>query len=228
MQIGIIGSSVVGQTLATKLLEVGNEVMISSRHPLENKETMGGKLPSPVEWAKIQSEKGHKASAGSFEATAQFGELIFNCTAGMHSLEALNSAGGDNLIGKILIDVANPLDFSNGMPPSLSVCNTDSLGEQIQKAFPKVKVVKTLNTVSALVMVNPSLVPGESDIFIAGNDEETKKWVKEKVLQKWFGWKSVVDLGDITGARATEMYLPLWLRLWGNVQTPNFNIKIIS
>lgn len=228
MKIGIVGSSIVSQTLAAKLLDGGNEVMISSRHLHEEKESMVGKLPSPTNWAKLQSEKGFKAFVGSFEDAALFGELIFNCTAGAYSLEALESAGKNHLKGKILIDVSNPLDFSKGMPPTLAFCNTDSLGERIQTSFPDTKVVKTLNTVNVNVMVDPSLIPEISDMFIAGNNQEAKKWVTETVLQKWLGWKSIIDLGDITAARATEMYLPLWLRLWGAIQKPNFNIKVVS
>ncbi len=133
----------------------------------------------------------------------------------------------ENLVGKILVDISNPLDFSKGMPPFLSVCNTDSLGEQIQRAFPGARVVKTLNSVNSGVMVNPSLVPGDHDMFISGNDAAAKGKVAE-ILKEWFGWKSVIDLGDITGARSQEMILPLWLRLMGIYKTPNFNFKVVK
>jgi predicted dinucleotide-binding enzyme len=133
----------------------------------------------------------------------------------------------NNLKNKILIDIANALDFSKGMPPSLVVCNTDSLGEQIQRAFPDTKVIKTLNTMNCNLMVNPGLVAnGDHDIFISGNDVEAKATVT-KILRDWFGWKSIVDLGDITNARATEMLLPIWVRLYGKFQSPNFNFKIV-
>jgi predicted dinucleotide-binding enzyme len=145
----------------------------------------------------------------------------------MASLEALNLAGANNLQNKILIDIANALDFSKGMPPSLAVCNTDSLGEQIQRAFPNTKVVKTLNTMNCVLMVNPQLVAnGDHDIFISGNDAGAKSKVTE-IVRDWFGWKSVIDLGDITTARATEMLLPIWVALMGKYQSPNFNFKII-
>jgi predicted dinucleotide-binding enzyme len=145
----------------------------------------------------------------------------------MVSLEALGAAGADNVAGKTLVDVSNPLDFSQGMPPTLSVCNDDSIGEQIQRAFPEAKVVKALNTVNAAVMVNPELVPGEHELFICGNDDGAKSQVIE--LLESFGWPAdrVLDLGDISGARATEMYLPLWLRLMGATGGPNFNIKVV-
>jgi predicted dinucleotide-binding enzyme len=143
-------------------------------------------------------------------------------------LEALKAAGEANLKGKILMDIANPLDFSKGMPSSLSVSNTDSLGEQIQRAFPEVKVVKTLNTVNAYVMANPrQLADGDHHVFVSGNDAEAKAQVTD-LLKNGFGWKQVIDLGDITSARGAEMYLLLWLRLFGALQTPMYNIKVVK
>lgn len=137
-------------------------------------------------------------------------------------------AGKQNLKSKILIDIANALDFSKGMPPTLAVCNNDSLGEQIQRAFPDTKVIKTLNTVNCNLMVNPGHVAnGNHDIFVSGNDAEAKA-AMTKILKEWFGWKSVIDLGDITSARATEMLLPIWVRLMGKFQSPNFNFKIVQ
>jgi predicted dinucleotide-binding enzyme len=135
-------------------------------------------------------------------------------------------AGAANIKGKILIDVANPLDFSHGVPPSLAVCNTDSLGEQIQRAFPETRVVKTLNTVNCNVMVNPALVAGAHDMLLCGNDPEAKA-VVTRILKEWFGWESVLDLGDISAARALEMVLPLWVRLWAILQTPIFGFKVV-
>jgi predicted dinucleotide-binding enzyme len=175
-----------------------------------------------AQWVKAN---GVKASQGTFADAAAFGEILFNCTAGMASLDALRMAGPANLKDKILIDIANPLDFSKGMPPTLAICNTDSLGEQIQRVFPDVKVVKSLNTMNCNIMVNPSLVPGEHDVFICGNDAEAKTLVTQ-ILKDWFGWKSVIDLGDITNARGTEMLLPIWIRLWGVFGHANFNFKI--
>src|SRR5262249_59073067 len=128
--------------------------------------------------------------------------------------------------GKILIDVTNPLDFSRGAPPILSICNTDSLGEQIQRTFPEAKVIKTLNTVNCEVMVNPALVPGDHDIFICGNDADAKAHVAE-LLKQWFGWRSVIDLGDISAARATEQMMPIWLRLYGALGTLRFNVRVV-
>ena len=165
---------------------------------------------------------------GTFADAAAFGEIVFDCSNGANSIAALRLAGADNLRGKILIQVSNPLDFSHGMPPSLTVCNTDSLGEQTQREFPDTRVVKALNTVNCEVMVNPARVPGDHALPICGNDTEAKTEVATK-LSEWFGWKpsNIVDLGDITGARGSEMYLPLWVRLWGAVGTPVFNIQLV-
>ncbi|MCE9539400.1 MAG: NADP oxidoreductase, partial [Bacteroidetes bacterium] len=165
----------------------------------------------------------------TFADAASFGEIVFNCTAGGASLEALKLAGANNLKGKILVDISNPLDFSKGMPPSLSVCNTNSLAEEIQKELPDVKVVKTLNTMWSKLMVNPSLVNyGDHNVFICGNDEAAKNVIIDSILIP-FGWlkKNIVDLGDISKARGTEMYLPLWLSLYGTIQNGAFNVKIV-
>jgi predicted dinucleotide-binding enzyme len=177
-----------------------------------------------LEWARTV---GAAASLGTFADAAAFGEVLFNCTAGMGSIEALDAAGSDNLAGKILIDVANALDFSGGMPPTLAICNTDSLGERIQRRFPETRVVKTLNTMNAQVMVEPGRVPGAHNIFLCGNDGAAKARVSEW-LAAWFGWpaSSVIDLGDITTARGTEMLLPIWVRLWAALGTADINFHI--
>ena len=213
MRIGILGTGVVGQTLGTRLVTLGDDVRIGSR-------TAGNETAR--EWV---TQSGDQASEGTFADAAAHGEMVFNCTPGMVSLEVLNAAGSRNLGGKILVDVSNPLDFSKGMPPTLSVCNTDSVGEQIQRAFPAAKVVKTLNTVTAMVMVNPSLIPGVHKMFVSGNNSAAKAEVIN-LLKSGFGWKEVMDLGDIAGARAQEMILPLWLRLYMTLQTPNVNIHV--
>jgi predicted dinucleotide-binding enzyme len=170
-------------------------------------------------------QAGGQSSEGTFADAAAHGEIVFNCTSGAGSLDALRAAGSKNLSDKILVDVANPLDFSHGMPPTLFVCNTDSLGEQIQRAYPQAKVVKTLNTVTSAVMVNPSLIAAEQTMFISGNDTAAKETVIG-LLKRDFGWEKVFDLGDITGARAQEMHLALWLRLFVTLQTPNVNIDV--
>jgi predicted dinucleotide-binding enzyme len=215
MKIGVLGTGVVGTTIGTRLVQLGDDVMMGSRTKTNEK---------AAAWVKAN---GPKASHDTFADAARFGELLFNCTSGGASVDALKLAGAANLNGKVLLDIANPLDFSKGMPPTLSVCNTDSLGEQIQRAFPDVKVVKTLNTMSCKIMVNPSLVPGEHDVFVSGNDRGAKAKVTE-ILKGWFGWKSVIDLGDITTARGTEQILALWVRLMGTLGTANFNFKVVK
>jgi 8-hydroxy-5-deazaflavin:NADPH oxidoreductase len=214
MKVGVLGTGTVGRTIATKLVELGHEVTMGSR---------SAESEALREWL---GEAGETASGGAFAEAASGAEAIFNCTAGGASLEALAAAGADNLAGKVLVDVANPLDFSQGMPPTLTVCNDDSLGERIQAAFPEAKVVKALNTVNAKVMTDPGRLPGAHNIFVCGNDEGAKATVGE--LLESFGWapESIVDLGDIAGARGTEMYLPLWLRMMGSLGSADFNIQI--
>jgi predicted dinucleotide-binding enzyme len=214
MKIGVLGTGSVGRTIGTKLVELGHEVMMGSRSATNE---------HAAEWV---ASAGSGASQGAFADATAFGELVFNCTSGMVSLEVLSAAGEENISGKVLVDVSNPLDFSKGRPPTLSVCNDDSIGEQIQRAFPEVRVVKALNTVNAAIMVDPASIPGEHDIFMCGNDDGAKAQVSE--LLQSFGWPTerIVDLGDITAARGQEMYLPLWLRLMGAVG-PQFNIKVV-
>jgi predicted dinucleotide-binding enzyme len=216
MRIGVLGTGIVGRTLGSALLSNGHEVRIGSR-------TAGHE--AAVAWAE---QIGGPASEGTFADAAGFGELLINATAGAASLEALEMAGVEQLAGKVLLDVANPLDTSRGMPPTLTVCNDDSLGEQIQRALPDVRVVKTLNTVTAAVMVDPMLVGGSHTVFVAGDDAAAKAQTAE-LLQE-FGWpaSSILDLGDITAARGTEMYMALWLRLWGAAGTPILNVEVRS
>jgi predicted dinucleotide-binding enzyme len=214
MKIGVLGTGVVGRTIGTKLLSLGHEVSLGSRSA-DNVDAS--------EWA---SGVGGDASHGTFAEAGSFGEIIFNCTAGVGSLDALGTIGGEHLAGKVVVDISVPLDHSDGFPPSLFVCNTDSLGEQIQRAFPDALVVKTLNTMNCAVMVDPANVPGDHDVFVSGNDDGAKTRVKE--ILGTFGWAAgrIIDLGDITTSRGTEMYLPLWIRLYGALGTGSFNINV--
>ncbi len=213
MKIGVLGTGMVGQSIATKLVSLGHEVRMGSRAAGNDK---------AVAWAK---RAGARASQGSFSDAASFGDMVFNCTLGAAALEALRAAGEANLRGKVLVDVSNPLDLSHGMPPSLFAGNTDSLGERIQEAFPAAKVVKTLNTVNASVMVDPGRLPEESDVFVSGNDAGAKAKVTE--MLRSFGWRRITDLGDISTARGPESYLVLWLRLWGALGTADMNVRIV-
>jgi predicted dinucleotide-binding enzyme len=205
----------VGQTIATKLVELGHEVTMGSRSAGNER---------AVEWA---AGAGGGAAEGSFADAAAHGELVFNCTAGVASLEALRAAGQEELRGKVLVDVANPLDFSKGMPPTLSICNDDSLGQSIQREHPDARVVKALNTINSQVMVDPGRVSGPHDLPICGDDEAAKQQVIQ--LLGDFGWpaESIVDLGGIEAASGMEMYLPLWLRAMGKFGTADFNIKFV-
>ena len=213
MKIGIFGTGMVGETIGAKLVALGHDVMISGRAPTNEK---------AAAWV---AKKGDKASYGTFAQAASFGEMVFHCTKGEGALDAVRAAK-DGLSGKILVDVTNPLDFSNGFPPTLFVSGKDSLAEQIQREVPAAKVVKALNTMSCEVMVDPSRVGGDSDVFVSGNDAEAKAAVS-RFLREQFGWKSVVDLGDLTTARGTESFLPLWVRLWSTLGTGDFNLKLV-
>lgn len=214
MKIGILGTGVVGVTIATKLASAGHEVKIGARSATNEK---------AAAWV---AKAGAKASQGTFADAAIHGELVFNCTRGDVAVEVVRSAGAGNLRGKILVDISNPLDFSKGMPPTLFTAGDDSLAERIQREAPDAKVVKALNTVNAEVMINPARVGADHDMFVSGNDAEAKATVS-RFLREQFGWKNVIDLGDLTTARGTEGYLPLWIRLWGALGTADFNIKIV-
>jgi predicted dinucleotide-binding enzyme len=225
MRFGILGTGVVGKTVAARLDGMGHEVMMGTRDPEEtmsrSEQDQYGNPPFST-WQQEHPE----VRLGAFAEAAAHGEMVANATAGSASLEALEMAGEDNLNGKILIDISNPLDFSRGMPPTLWVSNTDSLGERIQRRFPEAKVVKTLHTMNAYVMVDPAQLAGaDHTVFVSGDDAEAKAEVGE--LLRSFGWTDIIDLGDITTARGTEMLMPIWLRLFGALQKPVFNFKIV-
>lgn len=216
MDIGVLGTGSVGRSIAGALVRAGHRVRMGSR-------TAGN--PKAIEWVMTAGED---ASEGSFADAARFGRVIFNCTAGAVSLQALRQCRAENLSGKLLIDVANPLDFSAGMPPTLTVCNTDSLGEQIQREFPEARVVKALNTINSDVMVNPAMLGADHPLLICGNDRTAVAEATDLIVRA-FHWRreNVMPLGDITAARATEMYVPLWVRLMGTLGTPHFSLGIV-
>ena len=214
MRFGVLGTGMVGRAIATKLAGLGHAVTMGSRSP-DNQRA--------VEWAAVAGEG---AANGTFADAAAAGEIVFNCTAGLCSLEALEAAGAGNLEGKVLIDVSNPLDFSRGMPPTLAISDT-SLGEKIQERFPAARVVKTLNTMNCDVMVEPGSVPGSHAVFICGNADSAKSDVRS--LLGSFGWpdQSILDLGDISAAQGTELFASLWLRLYGSLGTGRFNVAVM-
>jgi len=229
MKISVIGTGTVGRTITSKLIDLDHEVMLGTRNVREKLASMvkdGYGNPPFSEWYKSNP----KVKLGSFAESAAFGELVVNATLGGNSLDALKLAGSKNLSGKIIIDISNPLDFSKGMPPSLipGLSNTNSLGEEIQKTFPEARVVKTLNTMWCGLMVNPGLIGnGDHTNYISGNDAGARAEVKK--FLKTFGWKddNLIELGDITGARAAEGVLLLWLRLLGTLNSGAFNLKLV-
>ena len=214
MRYGVLGTGTVGRVLAGRLVEVGHEVRMGSRTP-DNE--------AAATWA---AEAGANASHGTFADAAEFGHTVMNCTGGAVSLDALAAAGAENLAGKVLIDVSNPLTFETGRL-TLTVCNTDSVGEQIQRAYPEARVVKTLNTLGNEVMIHPEQLPGRHCVFMSGDDAEAKQLVAG--MLESFGWppEAIVDLGGIETARGPEMYLVLWIEMMQAGGDRRFNIDIV-
>lgn len=226
MKIGVFGTGVVGQTIAEKLESLGHEVILGTRDVKASlargdKDSFG--RPPLKDWL-VQHPK---VKLTTHTEAAAHGQLLVNATNGAGTLEVMKLAGEKNLNGKVMLDISNPLDFSKGMPPTLFVCNTDSLAEQIQRTYPQLKVVKGLNTLNAYLMVAPRILPGEHNIFLSGNEADAKDEVRG--ILRSFGWNDneMIDLGDITTARGTEQLLPIWVRLWGALQNPMFNFKIV-
>lgn len=225
MNIGILGSGIVAKTIAGKLDALGHRVTLGTR---DVQATLARGEPDMAGGPPLRTwlEAHPNVRLATHAEAAAHGALVINALSGQGALDGLRSVEAQ-LADKILVDISNPLDFSNGMPPSLSVVNTDSLGEQIQRALPGTRVVKTLNTVNAFLMVDPRQVAGgDHSMVICGNDSAAKTEVT-KILTEWFGWKDVVDLGDITNARGSEMYVALWVRLYGALGTPMFGMKIV-
>ena len=225
MHIAILGTGRVGRTLAAAFDEQGHDVTIGTRDVAATMaRTEPDRFGSPPfhDWAAEHPG----VSVASFGDAARQGELVVNATSGGVSLDVLRQAGAENLAGKVLVDVANPLDGSHGFPPTLLVKDTDSLAEQIQRAFPEARVVKTLNTMTASVMVDPKQVGGgDHTVFVSGDDAGAKATVTD--LLRRFGWTDIIDLGDLSSARGAEMLLPIWLRLRGTFGGSSFNFKIV-
>jgi 8-hydroxy-5-deazaflavin:NADPH oxidoreductase len=211
MRIAVVGTGMVGRTLGAGLARVGHQVVLATRDPEATR--------SRQEWVDVELPLVRLAEAGDGA------EVVVNATVGTGSLPALQAVGGDALAGKVVLDVSNPLDFSTGFPPSLFVANTDSLAEQLQRAFPQARIVKAFNTVGAPVMVDPSIVGGETTLMVAGNDPDAKATVAGLATE--LGWRDILDLGDLTAARALEMYMPLWLRLFRTAGTVLLNVKVV-
>ncbi|MFF0218854.1 NADPH-dependent F420 reductase [Streptomyces vinaceus] len=217
MRYAVLGTGIVGRTVAARLVSLGHEVVIGTRDP--------GATSARTEYAEWQ-EAHPQVALAPFADAARHGEVLVNATGGQVSVAALTEADAVHLDGKVLIDIANPLDFSRGFPPTLDPVDDDSLGELLQRTFPGLRVVKTLNTMNCRVMVEPARVPGEHSVFLSGEDADAKKSVRELLYS--FGWPeaSVLDLGGIESARGTEMLLPIWLRLMGTLGHADFNFHI--
>jgi predicted dinucleotide-binding enzyme len=221
MRIAVLGTGMVGQALAERLAELGHDVTIGTRDVAAALARTEG-TPTLKEWVDAHPD----VRLATLAEAAAGAELVVNATSGQTSLAALRAAGEQNLSGKVLLDIANPLDFSAGFPPTLTVKDTDSLGEQIQAAFPTARVVKSLNTLTAALMVHPELVgDGNHTVFVSGNDPDAKTIVIDVLAA--FGHRDVVDLGDITTSRGTEMYLALWIRMMMALGTGMFNVKVV-
>jgi predicted dinucleotide-binding enzyme len=213
MRIGVLGGGQVGRTLAAGLTKAGHDVVLGSRDT------------SRAELVDFATDSGVRL--GSPAEAASHAEVLVNATPGMASEAALRAAGGADLDGTVLLDVANPLDFSAGFPPSLGVANTDSLAESLQRAFPNLRVVKALNTVNCNVMVDPGTLAEPSALFVAGDDAQAKDAVKSLLTS--LGWQAdqLVDLGGLSGARGMEAYLLLWIGLMGALGTAKFNVRLV-
>jgi hypothetical protein len=224
MNIAVLGTGMVGQAVAGGLARIGHQVVVGTRDPeatLARTEADGMGNPAFSAW---HADHDHIALATYAEAAAG-ADLVVLAGNGFAALDMVTAAGATNLAGKVLVDVANPLDFSAGFPPSLFVKDTDSLGEQIQRAFPDVRVVKSLNTLTAPLMVEPKLLGESTTVFVSGDDADAKATVTELLTS--LGHDDVIDLGGIETARGTEMLLPLWLRTMGALGTGMFNIKVV-
>jgi 8-hydroxy-5-deazaflavin:NADPH oxidoreductase len=222
MKIGILGGGGVAQTLASKLISQGHDVVIGLRAVTPEDLAKPRQMALPLQdWTNTSGGR-----VVTLTEAAAHGEVLINAITGQGSIRGLTAAGAAHLDGKVLIDVANPLDFSQGMPPFLMAqfSGPTSLAEQIQATFPGVRVVKAFNTITAAVMVDPSLIKGPHDLFIAGNDAAAKAQVSE--IARSFGWAHIVDLGDIVGARGTEALLQIWVRLWTTSGSAMHNMHV--
>lgn len=206
----MLGTGMVGRTLGPAFAGLGHDVVVGTRDPRATRARADWSLELPL----------------TAYAEVRDADLVVNATYGLGSLEALGEVGAAALADRVLLDVANPLDFSAGFPPALAVKDTDSLAEQIQRAFPAARVVKALNTVASAVMVEPGRVGGgDTTMFVAGDDAAARATVR--ALLGDLGWRDVVEFEELSAARGMEMWLPLWVRLMGRLGTTDFNLRLV-
>jgi 8-hydroxy-5-deazaflavin:NADPH oxidoreductase len=220
---GVLGTGTVGQTLAGKLAALGHEVHMGTRDVAASQaRTDAGWGAEPLStWL----EANPSVELATFHDAMAASDILINATSGSVSVNVLALGDPADLDGKILIDIGNPLDFSGG-DLDLTVGITDSLGETLQRTYPSLRVVKTLNTVTSAVMVDPASVGGgDHTMFVAGNHDAAKAAVTQMLHS--FGWRDVVDLGDISGARGMEAMLILWLRSRMTFDNAMFNVKLV-
>ncbi len=224
MDIAVLGTGMVGQTIAGRLHELGHTVVVGTRDP---KATLARTAPDGMGNPPFSAWHADHPRIGlaTFAEATSGGDLVVNAGSGAAALDMLGLAGAENLAGKVVVDISNPLDFSNGFPPTLFVRDTDSLGERIQRAFPEAKVVKTLNTLTASLMVDPKSLGESTTVFVSGDDAAAKATVV--TLLETFGHEDVIDLGPLETARGTEMMMPVWLRLMGALDSSTFNFKVV-
>jgi predicted dinucleotide-binding enzyme len=226
MKISILGTGMVGQVIAEKMMQLGHVTFMGTRNAAE---TIARQEPNRMtgisfaDWHASHTD----VQLVNFEDLPTDTDIWINASSGQASLEVLKKVTEKKLSKGVLLDLANPLNFSNGMPPSLAVCNTDSLAETIQRAFPSVKVVKSLNTMNCTIMMDPSLVPGDHQVFVCGDHDGAKRVVVD--LLREVGWieGNILDLGGLVAARGTEMMLPVWLQIYGKLGTGNFNFNVV-
>lgn len=221
MKIAVLGTGMVGRTLSARLAGLGHDVTMGTRDPEATLKRAAGDSASFGHWL----EERPTVALETFSGATAGAELVVHAAAGAAALSVLELAGARNLSGKVLLDTSLPLDHSHGFPPSLFLMGDDSLGEQVQRAFPEARVVKSLNTLTAPLMVDPVKLEEETSVFVSGNDAEAKRVVTDLLMS--FGHTDVIDLGDITTARGTEMAFALWVRLMGSFGTPMFNFRIV-
>lgn len=215
MRYAVFGTGPAGRTVGARIDELGHDVALGTRDP-----TATAARDDVAEWASEHPG----VTLATYAEAASHAEVVLNLTNGDGALDAVGAAG-EHLAGKVLLDVSNPLDFSGGFPPTLFVKDTDSLAEQLQRAHPEVRVVKTLNTMTAEIMARPDLLPDPGTVFVSGDDEDAKGTATALLTE--LGHTDVIDLGDLSTARGAEMLLPIWVRLMGSLGTARFNFKIV-